>query len=264
MYRDQSFFTISIARPLVLLAALAIVLCLSACGSDDAPVSTKPSATSPAPTTATTQPAATTDLRDLDARTLHDAGLEAFAIGLAGDDVATIMRGVSLLEQATLAAPEMTTYWVDLADGYLASQVPLQYPQAIDILWMLYQEGDVQQDALLARLTEAYVLVGNPQAAFTVAKARLQQAESGHADRAALQLLLLAPGNGRFAETIQALLDKSAQLGGRDYLLLLAATLEELSGNTPAAVKLLDQAIARIDNPELVKYARQAQARMMP
>lgn len=264
MYRFQRFFTISMTRPVVLLAALALVLCLSACGSDDAPVSAKSSVTSPAPSTATAPPAATTALRVLDAQALHDAGLEAFAIGLAGDDVATIMRGVSLLEQATLAAPEMTTYWVDLADAYLASHVALQYPHAIDILWMLYREGDPQQDALLARLAEAYVLVGNPQAAFTVAKARLQQAESGHADRAALQLLLLAPGNGRFAETIQALLDKSAQLGGRDYLLLLAATLEELSGNTPAAIKLLDQALARIDNPELAEYARQARARMTP
>lgn len=260
----QRFPISSVNRQALLLSGAALLLCLGGCGSDEPPGSSQPPPSGPSQSAAEHSPTTAAALQDHDARALHDAGIETFAIGLGGADARAVLQGISLLEQATLAAPEVSTYWVDLADAYLASGIALQYPHAIDILWMLYQEGDAQKDALLARLTEAYALVGNANAAFTVAKTRLQQAETGHADKAGLQMALLAPGNGRFAETSKALADKAAQLDGRDYLLLLASTIEEVSGNTQSAAALLDQALAKIDDPELAKYARQVRERMTP
>jgi len=259
----QVFLNNIAGKPIALFYLAALVLCLAGCGSDkpsDAPSVTS----SPSQNINKQSPSPNSPLKEHGAGVLHDTGVETFAIGLGSDDTLAIMQGISLLEQATVAAPDETIYWIDLADAYLSSGIALQYPHAIDIFWMLYQEGDSQKDPLLARLTEAYALVGNYDAAFTVAKARLQQAKAEHSDMAALQLVLLAPGNGRFAETSRALVDKSAELGGRDYLLLLASTIEDLSGNTQAATKLLDQALAKIDNPELAKYASQVRERMTP
>ena len=89
---------------------------------------------------------------------LHETGIDTFAMGISSDDPAAIMQGISLLEQATLASPDEDAYWLDLADAYMASGNVLQYPYAVEIYWMLYQENNTRKDALLTRLIEAYAM----------------------------------------------------------------------------------------------------------
>jgi len=195
---------------------------------------------------------------------LYEIAVEIFAIGISSDDPAAVMHGISLLEQATIASPDETTYWVDLADAYMASGIVLQYPYAIDIYWMLYNEDNSQKDVLLTRLIEAYTKVDNYNAAFEVAIIRLSDAGDQQIDNAALHLALLAISNSMFDKAATALIEKAEKVDNSAYLLLLASSLKEASGDMESSVKLLDGILGDQKNTIFFELIYQAKQRMKP
>ncbi len=203
-------------------------------------------------------------LNTLPSQLLYETGIETFAIGVSGDDPAATMQGISLLEQAVIASPDEITYLIDLADAYMASGIVLQYPYAVDIYWMLYNEGNQQKDALLVRLAEAYAKAGNYNAAFEVAMIRLSEADDKQVDNAALHLTLLAMSNNMFDKAAKALIKKAGKKDNSAYLLLLAASLKEASGDVDSSVKLLDKTLKDQKNTKFFELVYQAKQRMKP
>lgn len=194
---------------------------------------------------------------------LHETGVDLFASGLASDDIDAIVQAIDLLEQAALTAPYNNAYWLDLADAYMNSGLATEYPNAIDTYWMLYEEGDSQADALLARLVEAYQQVGNQQAAFDVASERLKQATEKQSSSAGLQLTWLAFTNGQIDKTTELLVDKADDLDKPGVLLLLASSLKELTDDNEAALDLIEDALDEFDkNSPSAKLAEQIRARL--
>ena len=193
---------------------------------------------------------------------LYETAIEIFTIGISSDDPAAVMQGISLLEQATIASPDETTYWVDLADAYMASEIALQYPYAIDIYWMLYNEDNPQNNVLLTRLIEAYTKVDNYNAAFEVATIRLSQADDKQVDNAALHLTMLAMSNSMFDKAAKALIEKAEKVDTSAYLLLLASTLKEATGDIESSVKMLDDILGDSKNTIFFELISQAKQRM--
>lgn len=262
MHFFPAIFSFKTLKQVISLFSFILLLLLAGCGSDDH-IESSAQDTSKSAHQQTTTPPPQNRLESLDSQSLHDTAIELFAMGLSTDDPATIMKATAMLEEAVTINPDNTAYWIDLADAYLNSGIVLQYPYAIDIYWMLYQEGDPQKTALLTRLAEAYHKIGNLEATFSVSRKRLELSNPAEAAHAGLYLAMLAPGNGKFRETIQALKKKAEALDDPGYLLLLAAALGEVS-ESEDAIELLDKAIAEVSNPDLLKLAKQAKERMVP
>lgn len=239
------------------LLALATVLLLASCGADEQqPAAPKqPSAGQALPAT----------LPDSQAEALHRSGLETYTAGIGGDDPAAVLAGIGLLERAALGIPANTPYWLDLADAYLYSGIALNYPKAIDIYWMLLADPSANQDALLARLAEAYDRVGNCNAAFSAASERLRRAGPQQANQASLQLAMMSLGCDRFEQAAASLSDKAKTLDNAAYQWLLASALQEAAGDPKSAVSAIDQALKQLGaNPAAKEMALRERARMAP
>lgn len=264
MHYFLNTFTHSFFRQTFLLIGLALIFCLSGCGSDETPgsqsVTSKPQHLKQQPNQL---PVKATEL--VEAQRLHNVGIETFAIGLGAEDVTAVVQGITMLEEATLKAPDNNAYWVDLADAYISSELAVYYPGAVNIYWMLYQEEEGQRDAMLSRLVNAYQKVGNRQAAFDAAALQLQRASEQQVNQAALQITWLAFANGQSHEAAKQLTDKAKDLGRQDFLLLLAASLKELVEDRDGAIKLVDQALAKMGNDtESARLAKQMRGRLTP
>jgi len=232
---------------------LLISMLMGACSSSD-----KNDAGNPAPqATSAVDPL-------MEAVHLHDTGIALFAAGLGSEDVAALMQGISLLEEATLAGPDNNAYWIDLADAYLSSGLAVFYPAAIDIYWMLYNEDKSQPEALLSRLVAAYQNVGNQRAAFETAVLQLDRAKDT-TDVAALQLTLLAFAQGRTQEAAEILVKRAGKIKNPAPLLYLAASLKDLDGDSAAALKLSDQALAKLrNNPQMTRLVEDLRGGLNP
>ncbi|MCX7627369.1 MAG: hypothetical protein N2Z69_03020, partial [Methylophilaceae bacterium] len=216
----------------------------------------------PQPAPANTIPAM---LSEAEAAALHRSGLEAYAAGLAGDDPAAVLAGITLLERAALGIPANSAYWLDLADAYVNSGIALKYPKAIDIYWMLLLEPQANQDALLARLVEAYDRVGNCDAAFSAATERLRRATPEQANQASLQLAMMSLGCDRMGMAAAKLAEKAKTLDRSAYQWLLASALQEAADDPKAAVNAIDQALKQLDaNPAAKEMALRERARIAP
>lgn len=250
--------------------ALALAVSLTGCGKDDAPHD--PAAARGANQAAATESArasagqpSTPPLATPGAALLHDTGVETYAVGYGSDDPTAILRGISLLEQAAQADPGNDGLWLDLADAYLSSGLITEYPYAIDIYWMLLDTDAIPDDLLLGRLSVAYGKVGNSQGAFDTGVERVKRAGGDEVNAAALQLALLAPATDSYNRAAGVLIDKAGQLPDPAYLLLIASALEDAGGDRETAVKLIDQALEKLDSksPAAV-MARRERGRLSP
>ncbi len=202
------------------------------------------------------------NLSPLSPQILHETGVETFALGISSDDPGALVQGISLLEQAALADPDNSIYWIDLADAYMASGNVLEYSYAIDIYWMLLSEDNPQQDALLSRLIEAYTRAGNFSAAFDAAIMRLAKSKPEQVDKAGLHLAMIAMSFGAFDKAAKALIKKAGDIDDSAYLLLLAASLEQVSGDSDLSKDLLNKILDDNQNIRFAKSIEQAKQRM--
>lgn len=243
---------------------LSLLLLLAGCGSDDQAVEkTQHSKAKSQPQQVSVKGAPKALQQGATPEMLHETGVELFTAGLSSDDPAAIMQATAMLEEAVIISPEKTEYWVDLADAYMLSDIPVQYPFALDIYWMLLQEKDAKTDIILARLADAYFKQGDFPEAFEAGRERLKQAQSDQVKPAAYDLAYLAIANRSQKEAISALKDKSEDDQEPAYLLLVASLLEESSGNRDHAVDLIDKALQESNKDSALSELARSERRRM-
>lgn len=241
---------------------LLLLACLAGCGSEE---------TSPQSSQTTAQSSQTASqplqkrLGALDSQSLHDTAIELFALGISSDDPAAIIQATALFEEAVTANPEETAYWIDLADAYMLSDIPTQYPYAVDIYWMLLKEQDAPKDILLGRLSEAYYTLGNTQLAYDTAYERLKLASDKQVKTAAYSFAYMAVANRSINPAVKVLQEKAERQDNPAYILLVASLLQELTGDKNKAIELIDKALAEgaVGSP-LMKVAEAERRRLSP
>lgn len=238
------FYGFNFSRCAALFCCLAFFLYLSGCGSDETTGTPASTSSKSASEQARTQPSQS-PVKETTSQALHESAVELFALGISGDDPSAVMQATSLFEQAVAADPDNTAYWIDLADAYMLSDIPGQYPYAIDIYWILLKEKDSQQDILLGRLADAYFKTGQTQLAFDASMKRLELAQDDRVELAAYSLAYMALANRSFVPAVNALKTKAGSHQNPTYLLLVASLLEDASGNPAGAVELINKALQK-------------------
>jgi tetratricopeptide (TPR) repeat protein len=180
-------------------------------------------------------------------------GMSLFMASLR--DAEGLERAVTLLEQAVTDNPRNDRYKVDLADAYMYLNNELSVALAID--WYLdVLSRDGRNDALLARIAEAYARLGNYDTAFEYAGMRLK-AGTDSAYPAALQMALLALDSRDYPRGIAELQRLLGQRPNEQAARLLLAAVEEQAGDKAKALALVQQVISAA--PKDAPLAAQAQ-----
>lgn len=194
------------------------------------------------------------------AGTLHELGRALFPSAI-GDPVKQ-REAVALLEQAWLANPANELIRLDLADAY----VRLQTEETMTLALGLYESVLAERpgdDALLARIADAYGRLGNFDAAIAVAAARLKNRDAVKTPfPAALQIADFATQSRdteRGIQELQAVVKSYPQDAG---VKLLFVTLLLDAGQSEAARSQIDAVLKILpEDAPLAKEARRLQKR---
>lgn len=191
---------------------------------------------------------------------MHELGRALFSAAIGNR--AKQREAVALLEQALLANPTNELVRLDLADAY----VQLQTEETLTLALGLYESVLAERpgdDALLARIADAYGRLGNFDAAIAVAAARLKNRDAVKTPfPAALQIADFATQSRdieRGIQELQAIVKSFPKDAG---VKLLFATLLLDAGQSEPARSQIDAVLKMLpEDAPLAKEARRLQKR---